>query len=61
MIMTGFLLCLPFAYLKTAGFYRNLISVRYEMYAVRDGLYYKNFKSGQNSVRAFNYRGNFWT
>jgi len=46
MIMTGFLLVLPFAYLKTAGYYRNLISVRYEMYAVRDGLYYKHFKSG---------------
>jgi len=46
MIMTGFALMFPFKYFKTKAFYRNMLSVRWEMYSVRDGLYYKHFKTG---------------
>lgn len=46
MVMTGFALLFPFKYFKTKAHYRNLLSVRWEMYSVRDGLYYKHFKTG---------------
>lgn len=53
MFLTGFALLFPFKYFKTKAFYRNLLSVRWEMYSVRDGLYYKHFKTGQNNSRAY--------
>jgi len=40
----GMLLLYPFAYLKTRGLYRNYLSVRWEIYSVRDGVYYNHFK-----------------
>ena len=46
-ILTGFCMIYPFKYLKTRAYYRNLLSVRWEMYAVRDGVYYKHFKTGK--------------
>lgn len=46
MVFTGFCMLLPFKYFKTKAFYRNLLSTRTEMYAVRDGLYYNHFKTG---------------
>lgn len=46
MFLTAFCLLYPFKYFKTKAYFRNLLSVRYEMYAVRDGLYYKHFKTG---------------
>lgn len=60
MIVTAGLLLMPFKYLKTYAYYRNLLSYRTEMYAVRDGLYYKHWKSGQRSVKAPAYRNNYW-
>jgi len=44
MVLTGIAFFAPFAYLKTTAYTRNLLSVRYEMYAVRDGVYYNHFK-----------------
>jgi len=53
MFALGFLLLYPFKYLKTKAFYRNLLSVRWEMYSVRDGLYYKHFKTGGYNSRSY--------
>lgn len=53
MAFTGLCLLLPFTYFKTRGFYRNLLSVRWEIYAVRDGVYYNHFKKGWKNSRAF--------
>jgi len=52
MLFTGFLLIWPFRYLKTRAYYRNLLSVRWEMYSVRDGVYYNHFKKGGGNSRA---------
>ncbi len=60
MILTGFCLLYPFKYFKTRAHYRNLLSVRWEMYSVRDGAYYNHFKSGGYNGRAYQFRGNFW-
>jgi len=46
MFFTGFMLLYPFKYIKTRAYFRNLLSLRWEMYTVRDGLYYKHFKTG---------------
>jgi ubiquinol-cytochrome c reductase cytochrome c1 subunit len=42
----------PFKYLKTRAYFRNLLSVRWEMYAVRDGVCYNHFKKGGVNSRA---------
>ena len=52
MILTGFLMLYPFKYLKTRAYFRNLLSVRWEMYAVRDGVCYNHFKKGGVNSRA---------
>ncbi|CAD8086567.1 unnamed protein product [Paramecium sonneborni] len=60
MFLTGVALIYPFAYLKTRGFYRNNLSLRWEMYAVRDGVYYNHFKKGWKNSRAIQFRGQVW-
>jgi ubiquinol-cytochrome c reductase cytochrome c1 subunit len=50
----------PLAYIKTTAHYRSLLSVRQEMYAVRDGVYYKHFRYGQSNGKANFYRGKIW-
>jgi ubiquinol-cytochrome c reductase cytochrome c1 subunit len=60
MVFTGICLVYPFKYLKTRAFYRNLLSTRWEMYAVRDGLYYNHFKHGGRNSRSAHFRGKFW-
>lgn len=52
MFLTAFFLLTPFAYFKCRAFYRNLLSVRWEMYAVRDGVYYNHFKKGMKNTKA---------
>jgi ubiquinol-cytochrome c reductase cytochrome c1 subunit len=52
MVFTGFLMLWPFRYLKTRAYFRNLLSVRWEMYSVRDGVYYNHFKKGGVNSRA---------
>lgn len=60
MVLFGFAILYPFKFFKTKAFYRNLLSVRWEMYAVRDGLYYKHFKTGGFNSRAYQFRGTLW-
>jgi len=56
MFFTGCLLWAPIKYLKTRGLFRNLLSMRYEMYAVRDGVYYHHLKKGMRNSRAAGWR-----
>lgn len=60
MVATGVLMLWPFKYLKTKAYYRNLLSVRWEMYAVRDGVYYNHFKKGGRNSRGDQFRGAYW-
>lgn len=60
MIVLGAVLIYPFKYLKTRAYFRNLLSIRYEMYAVRDGAYYSHFKSGGRNGKAHAMKGNYW-
>jgi ubiquinol-cytochrome c reductase cytochrome c1 subunit len=60
MLITGFFLLFPFKYFKTKAYYRNLLCLRWEMYSVRDGLYYKHFKTGSANARAYQFRGVMW-
>jgi ubiquinol-cytochrome c reductase cytochrome c1 subunit len=39
------------------GFQRT---ARWEMYAVRDGVYYNHFKKGQKNTRVQQFRGKVW-
>lgn len=43
---------IPLRNIVTQGFLRNVFSYRIEQYAVRDGLYYKHFRTGQRSIKA---------
>jgi len=56
MIWTGVLLLTPFKFWKTKALYKNLLCMRYEMYAVRDGVYYHHLKKGMKNSRAHQYR-----
>jgi len=60
MLMSGFILWWPFKYLKTKALYRNLLCMRYEMYAVRDGVYYHHLKKGMKNSRADQLRGKIY-
>jgi len=60
MLVTGALLLWPLKYLKTRAYYRNLLSTRWEMYSVRDGVYYKHFKTHGRNSRAHQFRGKYW-
>lgn len=60
MIVTAIILAIPIKHLKTNAYYRNLYSYRTEVYAVRDKLGYKHWKSGFHPVKAQQYRNNMW-
>ena len=60
MIFTGIALLIPLRYLRTFAHYRNLLSTRTEMYAVRDNLGYKHWKTGMKSAKANIYRSQYW-
>jgi len=60
MMASGVLLMFPLKYLKTRGHFRNLLSVRYEMYSVRDGVYYHHLKKGMRNQRAPDFRYQIW-
>jgi len=57
MVISGLALWYPFKYLKTKAYFRNLLSMRFEMYAVRDGVYYHHLKKGMKNARAQQFRG----
>ena len=44
--MIGLCCFVPMMYLTYHGHYRNILSFRLEAYAVRDGVYYKHFRTG---------------
>lgn len=46
MCVVGLFMLVPFGYFKTKAYARNLLCLRWEMYAVRDGVYYNHFKTG---------------
>jgi len=50
----------PFFFMRTHGIFRNELSMRYEMYSVRDGVYYKHFKTGMRRQWAIRWRGNLY-
>ena len=58
LIMYGMLLLVPLRYVTTNGVFRSGIIHRLEAYAVRDGHYYKHFRSGQRTIKK-NFRGNW--
>ena len=59
-IALGALVLTPLRYVVGPGFYRGAMSYRVEAYAVRDGLYYNHFRTGQKSFKANAFRANFW-
>ncbi len=59
LLLAGFLL-LPFGYLRHYAYYRALLSTRNEVYAVRDNLGYKHWRTGLKSIKAGAYRGHYW-
>lgn len=61
MVFLGVVMLIPLRYLKTYGYYRNLLSTRTEVYAVRDNLGYKHWKTGMKSTKANQYRTNYWS
>ncbi len=61
MVFFGILLLLPIKYLKTQAYFRSLLCTRTEVYAVRDSLGYKHWKTGMRSIKAPHYRGAYWT
>ena len=50
----------PLHFLNVRAYWRSLFSLKYELYAVRDGLYYKHFRHGMASSKAGNYRNKLW-
>lgn len=59
-IMMSLVLLYPLRYLNIRAFYRSANSLRYEMYAVRDGVYYKHYRYGMRSVRANAFKNMLW-
>lgn len=58
--MVGVALMYPLKYLKTKGYYRSLLSLRNEVYAVRDGVYYNHFRYGQRNGKAQFWKQKIW-
>ena len=59
-IVFGAMLFWPLRYVSTMSYFRSLLSLRYEMYAVRDGVYYKHFKHGMKNAKAGYWRNKLW-
>lgn len=60
-IVTGCLILgAPLRHLIGKAYFKGLSSYRYEVYAIRDGVYYSHFRSGQKSIKAKNWRGMIW-
>lgn len=52
LIALGVLLMYPVKHVVVRGALRNMMSYRAEAYAVRDGVYYKHFRSGQVNYKS---------
>lgn len=59
-LIFGILLLYPLRYLSIRGYWRSLNSIRYEMYAVRDGVYYKHYRYGMRNAKATTFRNTTW-
>lgn len=59
-VMAGIALLYPLRYLKVKAHFRSLLSIRNEMYSVRDGVYYKHFRYGQKQTKALYWKGKMW-
>lgn len=59
-IALAFLCIAPFKYISIHGFIRNVFSSRLEVYAVRDGHYFKHFRTGQRNIKAKFKNGRMW-
>jgi ubiquinol-cytochrome c reductase cytochrome c1 subunit len=60
MMVSGICLWWPLKYWKTRATYRNLLCMRYEMYAIRDGVYYHHLKKGMRNSRAEQFKTKIW-
>ena len=60
LLILGFLLLAPLRYVAVHGKIRGYLVSRFEAYAVRDGNYYKHFRTGQKSLKAPFWRGVNW-
>ena len=60
MVFVGTCLLIPLRYLRTYAYFRNLLSTRTEMYAVRDSLGYKHWKTGMRTAKGPQYRSVYW-
>lgn len=50
----------PLHFLNVRAYWRSLFSLKHEIYAVRDGLYYKHFRHGMATMKAGNFRNKLW-
>ena len=60
MVFVGLCLLIPVRYMRTTAYFRNLLSRRVELYAVRDNLGYKHWKTGMRASKAPQYRSEYW-
>ena len=59
-LLVGALCMYPLFKIINNGLVRNYLSYRFEVYAVRDGVYYKHFRTGGRSVKASYWRTKLW-
>lgn len=45
-IFGGLIIAIPLKSILGTGYFRALTSYRYELYAIRDGVYYSHFRTG---------------
>jgi len=50
----------PITHLRVRGLYRSLLSLRHELYAVRDGVYYSHWRYGQKQGKAQFWKQRIW-
>lgn len=60
MMAAGAICVYPLFKLISPGLGRSYLSFRFEVYAVRDGLYYKHFRTGGRSIKASHWRSRVW-
>lgn len=61
LITFALVLTVPLRYVLSNGAMRNIFTYRLEAYAVRDGNYFKHFRTGQRNSRASHKRALFWS
>ena len=59
-VMFAGLMLIPVLIFGIKGTFKNYMSYRQEIYAVRDGIYHSHFKSGMKSINAARLRGKYY-